>query len=114
MKPLNVLFLMIITAPCISHALILTPEETIVSEKIRYMQAVSGTDNSKMAALVQTDQAFTQWCNRLSTVMDLKRISRQEGFQTLYEQVKQGRALGMTQTKALLIKDNPLFCKEKA
>ncbi|PXW50374.1 hypothetical protein DFO55_12445 [Grimontella sp. AG753] len=94
-----------------SHAISMTAGDTQASEKIKYMQHISGTDSSRLAALIQTDQTFTQWCGRPASVPDLKRIASQQSFSELYDRLKSGQVLGMTQTKALLVNDNPKFCK---
>ncbi|MCL6336300.1 hypothetical protein EXT65_21135 [Pectobacterium carotovorum subsp. carotovorum] len=110
MKPLfYVALFVIVSAP--GYTLTLTPSEEHASEKIRFMQSASGTDHSKMAAYIQADQTFTQWCDRTATVNDLKRISSQEGFEALYNQMKNGKTHGMTQTKGLLFSNNPKFCR---
>lgn len=108
---IHTLVVMCAVMPLTVQAISMTAADTTTSEKIRYMQNVSGTDHSRMAAFVQADQAFTQWCGRAATVDDLKRIKGQEGFVSLYTQLKTGKSLGMTQTKSLLMKDNPQFCK---
>lgn len=110
MKPsLYVALYLLVSAP--GYALTLTASEARESEKIRFMKSASGTDHSKMAAYIQVDQTFTQWCGRTASVNDLKRISLQEGFETLYNQMKNGKTHGMTQTKALLFSNNPQFCR---
>ncbi|MEL6008228.1 hypothetical protein J4Z08_21115 [Citrobacter portucalensis] len=96
-----------------THAITLTAADALASDKIKFMQQRSGTDNSRMAAYMQTDQAFTQWCGKIATIRDLKRISSQENFNQLYTLLKSGKLQGMTQTKSLLLTDNPNFCKEK-
>lgn len=101
----------LLVAPLTSQAISITAGDVQASEKIKYMQHVSGTDHSRMAAFVQADQTFTQWCGRSASVADLKRISHQDGFIALYDRLNNGQAQGMTQTKTLLLNDNPKFCK---
>ncbi|MCE1555357.1 hypothetical protein LWT92_13295 [Enterobacter hormaechei] len=101
----------LLLVPLTSQAISMPASDMQESEKIKYMQKMSGTDHSRLAAFVQADQSFTQWCGRSATVSDLKRISRQDGFTMLYERLSSGQAQGMTQTKTLLVKDNPKFCK---
>ncbi|MDM2765725.1 hypothetical protein [Citrobacter sp. Cpo150] len=96
-----------------THAITLTAADALASDKIKFMQQRSGTDNSRMAAYVQTDQTFSQWCGKTAAINDLKRISSQDNFNQLYTLLKSGKLLGMTQTKSLLLSNNPNFCKEK-
>lgn len=106
----------IFTALCLpmtAGAIDLTAADSAASQKIQYMQQRAGTDHSRMAAYIQADQVFTQWCGKPATVRDLKRITAQEGFTDLYSRLSEGKALGMTQTRALLMSNNPDFCKEK-
>ncbi|ECC3269516.1 hypothetical protein YB29_003810 [Salmonella enterica subsp. enterica] len=91
----------------------LTAADSAASGKIQYMQQQAGTDHSKMAAYIQADQVFTQWCGKAATIRDLKRITQQEGFTELYSRLSGGKAQGMTQIKGLLMNNNPEFCKEK-
>ena len=103
----------LLTASPAAFAINLTAADSDASEKIRFMQATSGTDHSRLAAYVQTDQVFSQWCGRAATARDLKRITAQEGFKSFYEQLKKGQMSGMTQAKSLLLNNNPQFCKDK-
>lgn len=98
--------------PMTAMAVQLTAADNEASQKIQFMQQRAGTDHARMAAYVHADQVFTQWCGKPATIKDLKRITTQEGFAVLHSRLSKGQALGMTQTKALLINDNPAFCKE--
>ncbi|EFR6141867.1 hypothetical protein HYK36_004251 [Salmonella enterica] len=99
--------------PVTALAVELTAADSAASQKIQYMQQRAGTDHSRMAAFVQADQVFTQWCGKPATVRDIKRITAQEGFTALYTRLSEGKALGITQTRGLLMNNNPDFCKEK-
>ena len=76
----------LLVAPLTSQAISMTAGDVQASEKIKYMQHVSGTDHSRMAAFVQADQTFTQWCGRSASVADLKRILHADIFPDRHEQ----------------------------
>lgn len=107
----HVFGLLLLAAPMAVMAIGLTAADSDASAKIRFMQSASGTDHSRMAAYVQTDQVFSQWCGRAATVRDLKRISAQESFNQYLSQLKKGQIYGMTQIKTVLLNNNPQFCK---
>lgn len=111
MKKLSVLAI-VLTAPLLANAITIPHRDMEASEKIKFMQDTSRFDRSLLAAYVQADQTFTQWCGSSATVKDLRRIAAQDGFTKLYTRLSSGQSQGMTQTKALLINDNPKFCKE--
>ncbi|CSX10155.1 hypothetical protein FP371_23280 [Citrobacter freundii] len=109
----KVVLLLLSTLAFQAYSITLTATDVQASDKIKYMQQQSGTDNSRLAAYIQADQTFTQWCGKASTIKDIKRISRQENFKQLYSLLKSGKMQGMTQTKSILLNDNPNFCKEQ-
>lgn len=100
-----------IIAPFTALAITMNAGDSMASEKIRYMQSMSGTNNSRLAAYVLVDQAFTQWCGHVATVNDLKRIAAQNAFSELYAHLSSGQMLGMTKAKNILVNNNPKFCK---
>ncbi|TGB52833.1 hypothetical protein CRT22_23770 [Escherichia sp. E5028] len=109
----HVFTMALLCLPMTAVSVQLTATDKEASQKIQFMQQRAGTDHARMAAYVHADQAFTQWCGKPAMIKDLKRITAQEGFSILYSRLSKGQALGMTQTKALLMNDNPAFCKEK-
>ncbi|WP_234004936.1 hypothetical protein [Cronobacter sakazakii] len=106
------LTIVLLVAPLAGEAITMSAGDSFAAYKIRYMQKASGTDQSLMAAYVQTDQAYSQWCGKSASVNTLKRIAASDSFNSVYQSLKQGRPLGMTQVKALLIGNNQNFCKE--
>ncbi|EBS1368550.1 hypothetical protein D7O06_21215 [Salmonella enterica subsp. enterica serovar Virchow] len=100
-----------LSLPVAALSVQMTAADNAASNKIRFMQEQSGTNHSRMAAYIQADQVFSQWCGKTATITDLKRISKQDGFISLYVVLSEGKAQGMTQTKNLLMKNNPKFCK---
>ena len=92
-----------LSLPVAALSVQMTAADNAASNKIRFMQEQSGTNHSRMAAY--------QWCGKTATITDLKRISKQDGFISLNAVLSEGKAQGMTQTKNLLMKNNPKFCK---
>ncbi|ELY4007670.1 hypothetical protein SMZ65_004372 [Cronobacter dublinensis] len=111
MKP-YLLTIVLLVAPLTGEAITMSAGDSFAADKIRYMQKASGTDQSLMAAYVQTDQAYSQWCGKSASVKVLKRIAAQDSFNSIYQSLKQGRPLGMTQVRAVLISNNQNFCKD--
>lgn len=109
LKCLVMAFSITVINPC--NAITLSNSDNAATEKIQYMQKVSGNDASMMGALIQADQSYTQWCGKSATREDLKKIVSSPEFQGLYQQLKSGKSLGMTQTKNMLIIDKKKFCR---
>jgi len=108
-----ILGILLTASPATVFAINLTAADSDAAMKIRWMQGASGTDHSRLAAYVQADQVFSQWCDRVATARDLMRISGQENFRSFYEKLKTGQISGMTQAKSMLLNNNPQFCKDK-
>lgn len=109
----SILGVLLLASPATVFAINLTAADSEAALKIRWMQGASGTDNSRLAAYVQADQVFSQWCGRAATARDLMRVSKQDNFRAFYEQLKKGQISGMTQAKSMLLNNNPQFCKDK-
>ena len=79
--------------------------------KGKYIEAQSGFDGSKKAAYMQADMTFVQVCSSRATIGDLQRISKTTSFNELYERLKSGRVVGLSESKQILVKDKKSYCK---
>lgn len=79
--------------------------------KGKFIDAQSGFDGSRKAAFMQADMTFVQVCGGGATIGDLQRISQTSSFSELYEKLKSGRVVGLSEIKHILVKDKKSYCK---